>query len=653
MKFVVGNKVPNVYKQNNNHSFGNLMGMPVLERQKTKIINDVNIRDRPLYTKKKKVKKQVQFVDNREVIDTNLSSQKNKTIIKQIDTLLFKIKLNIESGSFSYKVVNDIYELLGLFENSAYILNSDLLQNYKNKIKMYNNIFKKDKDYTDKIIGKQHKDRNILNLVSSLLENIKEILNLMIQNQSSSVQDRKLILQNKINTRKFVDVNKKAIEDLKGEYDVLEEEKRTDKRDILKSALEDYTAPKSRAKRRLDFGEEEKKEDVGEVENKEDEISDKIKSNLADVAEFLQTKDYYKLPLFNAEEDKLTNLNRVMLYLDTTQRDITNNPKLTDEIKERFFADIEKMKDDLNIEILAETSNVEEMMRDLGEEEVKEEVEPELEIPFELSNEIINDTVRFKNFIDTIDTIDDLFGYQSYLQDGIDEINELLSSIDLEDTDNEQEIKSVRKLLKNSKKDIKIIRDRMREIDIETPLKPADFIQKEIYVELPREILDKFFEGERGTGTKTKFINYLKNHTDYLEYLDISKGAKGGYNIIVETKDGNKTKNINTFGASPLIKILASRITKYKVGYLIILDDGNHRFDDTITNYLKDGKLMELANYLQLKIRASDTKQDRDEKIKEALDFIFFRPIEYIKQTPINKIEFIFDEAEPEFEEEY
>jgi hypothetical protein len=102
-----------------------------------------------------------------------------------------------------------------------------------------------------------------------------------------------------------------------------------------------------------------------------------------------------------------------------------------------------------------------------------------------------------------------------------------------------------------------------------------------------------------------------------------------------------------------LIKILASRIPKYKVGYLIILDDGNHRFDDTITNYLKDGKLMELANYLQLKIRASDTKQDRDEKIKEALDFIFFRPIEYIKQTPINKIEFIFDEAEPEFEEEY
>ena len=130
---------------NNVKSFVSLynpkMGYPSeMNKQMPHSKHTEKISNRSIHTEHTKTKllknqrEQLAKIDNAiqdRYIDNNLGSQENKLIIEEINNIMERIIANIESGSFHYTVIDDMYKLLSLFKRHIYKFDSYTVDDYK------------------------------------------------------------------------------------------------------------------------------------------------------------------------------------------------------------------------------------------------------------------------------------------------------------------------------------------------------------------------------------------------------------------------------------------------------------------------------------------------------------------------------------------
>ena len=199
------------------------------------IVDSHSVINHPLHTSHDKTKAlkrrnkeflKINNTGNDEYIDTNLGSTDNKAIIDEINNLIDKVLSNIETGSFYYNVVADMYSLLALFKRNIYKFDSYTLHDYKNYLA---DMFDVMGNNYHLIVGVDRQTLNLTELISTIKIQIDELILLMEENQDKSPYERKLILNNKLASKKFKKTNLTYVETLKRDLQDLEDEKMREK----------------------------------------------------------------------------------------------------------------------------------------------------------------------------------------------------------------------------------------------------------------------------------------------------------------------------------------------------------------------------------------------------------------------------------------
>ena len=153
-------------------------------------------------------------------IDTNLSSAANKQVIDEIDTIIEKIRDNVETGAFFSIVVGDTYRLLRLFEQNVYKFDDQTLNDYKVYLDDLNDIIDSDKNEDlYKVIGEERQIGNLVSLVGQIFSRILELCDAMINNSDKSPNDKKLIVESQLKLKKFRSLNQRYHNAIKDDYD--------------------------------------------------------------------------------------------------------------------------------------------------------------------------------------------------------------------------------------------------------------------------------------------------------------------------------------------------------------------------------------------------------------------------------------------------
>ena len=115
--------------------------------------------------------------NNVEFIDTNLGSDRNKAIIEEINALIEKLLSNVETGSYYYLVVNDMYSLLALFKANVYKFDTYTLHDYRNYLEELFAVVD-NSDYNE-VIGNDEQTNNLKRLIQKIQFQIQEVIDLM------------------------------------------------------------------------------------------------------------------------------------------------------------------------------------------------------------------------------------------------------------------------------------------------------------------------------------------------------------------------------------------------------------------------------------------------------------------------------------------
>ena len=159
----------------------------------------------PIHTSHDKIKliknQQNEFakIDNlgkTEFIDTNLGSVKNRTIIDEINGVLEKLASNIESGSFHYTAIDDMYKLLALFKQNVYKFDEYVIRDYQLYFEDIFSIIENPR--YELVTDSNQRVINLIELIRAIRRQIMALFTLMLRNTDKSVADGKLILVNQL-----------------------------------------------------------------------------------------------------------------------------------------------------------------------------------------------------------------------------------------------------------------------------------------------------------------------------------------------------------------------------------------------------------------------------------------------------------------------
>lgn len=156
----------------------------------------------------------------------------DEKVLKKVDILVDRIKINVESGVYSLDVSNKIYELLQIFEEESYIMNIDSLNHYLDIIDGLSDVIINSLD----ILGST-KEKNLTQSYIKILINIKRIIETMINNYNKPLEEKKIILEKLLKTKTVKEINTKAIEDLR-KLKLAEEKKKSSKTDAMVSKMD-------------------------------------------------------------------------------------------------------------------------------------------------------------------------------------------------------------------------------------------------------------------------------------------------------------------------------------------------------------------------------------------------------------------------------
>lgn len=164
--------------------------------------------------------------NNNVPIESEITRYSNNQDLKRIDRLIEKLHLNIQTGSFFIQTVNDMYELLNLFEQLIYKLDYDSLKEYKDYLKtLFDRIDSNKTEDIDKIVkGDSVQSLNLVKLIHEIYKRIKSLFKLMINNYSTSVAQRKRILETYLKSPEFRNFSDKYHKVLAGRYDKMQAE---------------------------------------------------------------------------------------------------------------------------------------------------------------------------------------------------------------------------------------------------------------------------------------------------------------------------------------------------------------------------------------------------------------------------------------------
>lgn len=156
----------------------------------------------------------------------------DEKILKKVDILVDRIKINVESGVYSLDVSNKIYELLQIFEEESYIMNIESLNHYLDIIDGLSDVIINSLD----ILGST-KEKNLTQSYIKILINIKRIIETMINNYNKPLEEKKIILEKLLKTKTVKEINTKAIDDLR-KLKLAEEKKKSSKTDAMVSKMD-------------------------------------------------------------------------------------------------------------------------------------------------------------------------------------------------------------------------------------------------------------------------------------------------------------------------------------------------------------------------------------------------------------------------------
>lgn len=158
----------------------------------------------------------IQLVDTKAIIEADINTPENQAMLRQLKSLLLKIKDNVETGAFYGKVINDMYSVMEIIDKHSYKFKTETLQQNIDFITQLLTLLKSKS--TKQAVGISNVNTlNLLQLLIKLLERCVKILKLMLKNANETTANKKIILQNFYSSDKFQKVDdgiiKKLVQD--------------------------------------------------------------------------------------------------------------------------------------------------------------------------------------------------------------------------------------------------------------------------------------------------------------------------------------------------------------------------------------------------------------------------------------------------------